>query len=138
MYCTYLSIRAIIQHKEFIQNVPVKSSQLLRADTLLMKRERILEGKEISQVTIDMLVDVATINEQLDTICRTDRFLIDDASFSRITEKYTWKEQKLTSRYRLLMLAAVLALALSIWLASIFYFREDPEQSDPSSPFHYS
>ena len=128
----------MIHHRDHVQSIPVKSSQLLRADTLLWEREKILEGKDISQVTIDMLVDVATINEELDTICRTERFLIDNESFSRISEKYIWKEQKLLNRYRLLMLAAVLLLALSISLGSIFYFRDDPEPDDKASPFSRS
>ncbi len=126
----------MIHHKNHIQHVPVKSSQLLRADTLLLARGKILEGKDISQITIDMLVDVATINEELDTICRTERFLIDNASFSRISEMYTWREQKLINRYRILMLTGVLFLTVTIWLGSVFYFREDPKPGDQVSPFN--
>ena len=125
----------MIHHKDHVQHVPVKSSQLMRADTLLWERKKILEGKDISQVTIDMLVDVATINEELDTMCRTERFLIDNESFSRISEKYIWKEQKLLNRYRLLMLSGVLFLTLSIWLGSVFYYREDLKSRDKASPF---
>ena len=138
MYCTYLGIRTMIQHKEHIQHVPVKSSQLLRADTLLLEREKILEGKDISQVTINMLVDVATINEQLDSLCRTERYSIDNATFSRLSRRYIWLDQKLSNRYRLLMLAGALSLALSIWLGSIFYFREGPEPRNHTSPFRRS
>ena len=125
----------MIHHKDHVQHVPVKSSQLMRADTLLWERKKILEGKDISQVTIDMLVDVATINEELDTMCRTERFLIDNESFSRISEKYIWKEQKLLNRYRLLMLSGVLFLTFSIWLGSVFYYREDLKSRDKASPF---
>jgi len=136
MYCTYLSIRTIFHHKNHIHNVPVKSSQLLRADTLFMEREIFLEGKDISQVTIDMLINVATINEELDSLCRTERYLIDNATFSNLSEWYVWRNQKLTNRYRLLMLAGALFLALSIYLGSVFYSRNDYEPRDHTSPFH--
>lgn len=125
----------MIHHKNHIQNVPVKSSQLLRADTLLLERKAILEGKDISQVTIDMMIDVATINEQLDSLCRTERHSIDNETFSRLSERYIWLDQKLTNRYRLLMLAGALFLALSIYLGSIFYSREDHKLRDNNSPF---
>ena len=128
----------MVRHKNHIQHVPVKSSQLLRADTLLLERKKILEGKDISQVTIDMLMDVATINEQLDSLCRTERYSIDNATFSNLSERYVWWDQKLTNRYRLLMLAGALSLALCIYLGSVFYSREDVKSRDYTSPFHRS
>lgn len=125
----------MMQHKNHILHVPVKSSTLLRADTLLFERKMILEGKDISQVTIDMLIHVATINEQLDSLCRTERYSIDNATFSRLSRRYIWLDQKLTNRYRLLMLAGALFLALCIYLGSVFYSRDDIEQRDNNSPF---
>lgn len=128
----------MVCHKYHIHHLPVKSSQLLRADTLILERGGILEGKDISHITIDMLIDVATINERLDSLCRTERYLIDNATFSRLSEKYIWLDQKLTRRYQLLMLAGALSLALSIYLGSGFYSREDPEPRNHTSPFSRS
>ncbi len=128
----------MVRHKYHIHHVPVKSSILLRADTLLLERKAILEGKDISQVTIDMLIDVATINEQLDSLCRTERHSIDNATFSSLSERYIWLDQKLTNRYRLLMLAGALSLALCIYLGSIFYSRKDLEPQENTSPFNRS
>ena len=36
------------------------------------------------------------------------------------------------------MLAGALSLALSIWLGSIFYFREDTKLRNHTSPFNHT
>ncbi len=127
VYSSFLCIGSIKKHEHLLQYKPARTARLQEVDELKQNRQDLLRSVPAEEVSIDLLVEVALLNEDLDQIMSSESFQADLDSYSDLLQSFAELENKLTVRYILQALGVVFGFVLAFWLTKVLHSRYEAD-----------
>lgn len=124
--CIFYCVDKQKKYQQLVEETPPPPSTIVLMDSVENERNFILNVPP-DQVTPDLLVKVATLNAQHDSILHSTEYLADKEYWDTINIPFSQKESKLNTQYLLGALGVLIGIAFGTWSSILLYSRRQME-----------